>query len=170
MEPVEKSRKKQSSLSLAKSLNENQINAKLRQCKHYLGTFSIDELASLKIALFPCFLIINFDDRSGKGIHWIGIRLDTSHVYVCDSLGGLNPSNRLPQNLIDFLHIQAHNKKLIISKQIQSLNSNACGYYATTFILHLNANKNFSSFLSQFSDSNFDCNDVLVKLLFSQYD
>ena len=170
MEQVEKLRRKQSSQNLAESLNEKQINAKLKQCKHYLGTFSIDELASLKISLFPCFLIINFDERSGTGIHWIGIRLDNSHVYVCDSLGGLEPSNRLPQNLIDFLHIHAHNKKLIINKQIQSLTANTCGYYAATFILHLNFNKTFSSFLSQFSDTNFDCNDVLVKLLFSQYD
>ena len=170
MDSVGKCRKSKLNPDLAKSLSENEINQKLRKCEHYLGTFAMNELASLRISLFPSCLIVNFDDRTEEGSHWIALQLDLTNVYVCDSLGGLKPSKRLPQNLIDFLHIHTHNKTLHISKQLQSLTSDACGYYAATFILHINKNKSFTSFLSQFSDTNFYCNDMLVKLLFNKYD
>ena len=110
-------------------MDENEINEKLRKTNNYLGTYSLDELSSLRISIYPSYLIINMDLRGNSGTHWIGMALYHQDVYLCDSLGTLIPDKRFPIELINFLHLVSFNKKLHISKQLQSYSSNLCGKY-----------------------------------------
>jgi hypothetical protein len=62
-------------------MDENEINQKLRKTENYLGTFSIDELDSLRISLYPSFFIVNLDLRKNVGTHWIAIALFLNNIY-----------------------------------------------------------------------------------------
>lgn len=149
-------------------MDENEINEKLRKTNNYLGTYSLDELSSLRISIYPSYLIINMDLRGNSGTHWIGMALYHQDVYLCDSLGTLIPDIRFPIELINFLHLVSFNKQLHISKQLQSYSSNLCGKYCVFFIFLMSLTNNYLTFLSYFSNK-LDINDCIIILLYNTF-
>ena len=145
-------------------MNENEINRKLNKITNYIGTFALNELSNLRLSIYPSFLVVNLDLRGNQGTHWIGIALYHNDIYVCDSLGTLLPDSRFPIELVNFLHLISFEKRLHITKQLQSLSSSLCGKYTVCFIYIMSVTNNSSSFLSYFS-SNFGINDCIISLL-----
>ena len=86
-----------------KGLREKTI-LRLGKClPSFLGCFAENELASLKLQTFPCFLISNIDTRNMKGSHWIGLGIFKDRVEIFDTLG-FNVFNwsRVPCSLLNF--------------------------------------------------------------------
>ena len=146
-------------------MNENEINQKLRKTENYLGTFAIDELNSLKISLYPSFLVVNLDLRKNSGTHWIAIALYLNDIFICDSLGTLVLA-RFPLELVNFIHLITYNKTLHVTKQLQSLNSENCEKFCILFVKTMSFTNNFSRFLSNFSQ-NYSLNDCIISLLYN---
>ena len=146
-------------------MDENKINQKLRKTENYLGTFAIDELNSLKISLYPSFLVVNLDLRKNSGTHWIAIALYLNHIYICDSIGTLILT-RFPLELVNFIHLITYNKTLHVTKQLQSFNSESCGKFCILFVKTMSFTNNFSCFLSNFS-KNYSLNDCIISLLYN---
>ena len=68
-----------------KTMDENEINALLKNTPGYLGTYARDELNNLKISHYPTYIIVNLDKREQSGSHWIAIAMCPKDVYICDS-------------------------------------------------------------------------------------
>ena len=108
-------------------MEENELNAVLNNVPGYLGTFALDELETLKIRIFPCFLIVNLDLRKNSGTHWIALAIYLNDIFICDSLDTLIPNKRFPKELINFLHVITYKKSIHITQQLQTDFSSLCG-------------------------------------------
>ena len=148
-----------------KPMDESEINHRLRKIKNYLGSFALDELNEIKIVLVPSFFVINLDHRQhGNGTHWIALAVYRKTLIICDSLGGLQPDESFSAELIQFLNPLLQQRKLEMTKRLQPLSSETCGYYCITFIREMSKTNNFIDFLSLFS-SNLRANDLMIKFL-----
>ena len=145
-------------------MDEKRLNKLLRNVKEFQGSFAINELENIEIKSCPDFLVINLDERSGKGTHWIGVGIYQNAVYICDSLGGLVPGKTFPRKLINFLHVHTFNRKLFVTRQLQPIQSDLCGAYCVLFVLEMSKHNSFFSFLSLFT-TNFKQNDKIVSFL-----
>ena len=144
-----------------RNMDENQLNAKLKNVPNYLGTFAINELDGLRIRSYPSYAIVNMDNRWETGSHWIGIGITSDSLFICDSLGSINKEN-IPRDLINFLHLFSGNRKLYISRQLQHINSDTCGFYVIFFVLFMQTHS-FCGFLDSFGQD-VSLNDLLVQI------
>ena len=142
-------------------MNEQKLNSLLRDVPNYQGSFAVNELNQVKLR-FPTFLVVNLDDRSGKGTHWIGLAIYMKKVYICDTLGGLLPDNKSPKNWLYFLKLISNERELVITKKLSD--EGLCGLFCVTFIKEMSRTNNFSEFVSLFT-SDLSTNDTVVKFL-----
>ena len=145
-------------------MEENELNRQLRNVQNHLGSYAVDELHEIKVSNYPSFIIVNLDERNGIGTHWLALAIYQNELFICDSLGGLTPDKKIPQQLIDFLHIFASHRKLFITKQLQHLSASTCGLYCLTFIKQMEKYNCLGEFLRLFT-TNLRQNDSLVKFL-----
>ena len=145
-------------------MDENELNKRLKDVKRYIGSFAVDELSQIKFHDYPCFLIINMDCRNWKGSHWIALAIYPQNLYICDSLGGIKPTENISQELIDFLKNISQFRKVCLTKQLQSLSSSLCAEYCIVFVEEMSRRHSFKKFLDYFSE-NFEDNDSLVQFL-----
>ena len=145
----------------SEKMNENEINAKLKGIRNYLGSFAVNELSDLRIRYYPAYIITNLDNRWETGSHWVAIAIDVDHIYVCDSLGAVGP-NHLPKDIINFLHLYTCNRQLHITRKLQKTSASTCGFYAIFFILYLQSHS-FCDFLDSFTKDP-SLNDALVQI------
>lgn len=152
---------------VTESVGEEEINKQLADCSNYIGTFAIDEILNIKIKEYPVCFVLNLDERKNSGTHWIALYMYSHSIYICDSLGGLNPSDDFPSELIIFLNIMAYQKHFFITKQLQCLTSPTCGYYCILFV-KLMCENNFQLFQSLFTN---DCleNDKNIKNILQKH-
>lgn len=143
---------------------ESELNHRLRKVKNYLGTFAIDELNEIKVTSFPTFVGINLDKRRDTGSHWIALAIYMKDLFICDSLGGILPTNEFPLLLINFLNLLLSTRRLHMTKQLQFKDSDLCGEYCILFVREMSNHHNFNSFLSVFTCNTLQ-NDTLVKFL-----
>ena len=146
------------------NMEESVINNQLKRVPNYLGSYAVDELHDLKVSYYPSFIIINLDERHGTGTHWIAVAIYQNTIYLCDSLGGINPTRTIPIQLINFLHAFTTKRKLCITKQLQPKSSGTCGLYCILFIHEMSQNHSFTEFL-RFFTTDLHQNDILVKFL-----
>ena len=90
-----------------------------------------------------------------------------NEVYICDSLGGIMPDKKFPTALINFLHLMLFSRVLIITKQLQPLDSEKCGQYAVVFIKEMSKNNSFQNFMKLFTHD-FKQNDNIISFLCNQ--
>ena len=148
----------------SRRMDENELNAILKNTPGYLGTYARDELNNLKISHYPSFIIVNLDLRKQNGSHWIAIAMFPNDVYICDSLGALMPTPHFPSQLINFLYRVSFQRRLHITRRLQADNSTNCGLYCIYFIQMMVKN-NFADFLSKFCN-NYCLNDLIIELYF----
>ena len=142
-------------------MNEQQLNNLLQAVPNYQGSFAVDELNQVKIT-YPTFLVVNLDERNGRGNHWIGVAIYMKNVFICDTLGGLLPDNKLPQQWINFLKLLLIDRQLVITKKLSE--KGLCGLFCVTFIKEMSHKNNFCSFISLFS-TDLSTNDTVVEFL-----
>lgn len=139
-------------------LNTNQINSILKN-NHitFNGCYSKDRLPMLQNGWY----VVNMQNsRAGNGTHWVCMNVCGNNIFYIDSFGCIYPN--------EIRNIAGNRNIYFNHKQIQSLDSTACGYFCIYFI-------SCSSFynikimnraLCQFS-SNPDNNDMILKKLLS---
>ena len=145
-------------------MDEIRINQLLKNVPRYQGSFALDELKNVEIKTFPEFIVVNLDNRSENGSHWIALAIYQNYVYICDSLGGIIPGKKFPSALINFLHVLLFSRKLVITKQLQPIDSDKCGAYSVVFIREMSAHHSFYYF-SQLFTTNLQQNDNIVYFL-----
>ena len=145
-------------------MDEREINSRLKNVKRYIGSFAADELYQIKFHDYPSFVIINMDCRNWKGSHWIALAIYPQHLYICDSLGGIKPTETIPQELINYLNHISQFRRVCVTKQLQSLSSSLCAEYCIHFVKEMSRTNSFKNFLEYFSDD-FEKNDSIIQFL-----
>ena len=141
-------------------LSNIQIINFLKCCPNFIGCYPEDKLPSL-ITSFPCFLIVNIDNSSMKGSHWLAIGIFEDRIEIFDPLGfEILNWPRIPCYLLSFLHKFSQTRVIYLSKRIQSNNSVLCGYYCINYIVF----RQISSWkkIQNFFDNNTSKNDSLL--------
>jgi len=112
----------------------DQINAILRNMPGFLGVFPNDGLHSVDPKVFlsdaRVFGVVNFHNEGQEGSHWVCFYRgkDAKNVEYFDPFG-VYPTKEMEGFLNRFgLPI------VLVIRQIQPLDSEACGYYVTEFI------------------------------------
>lgn len=109
-----------------KMLNSNEL---VNIGREYLGISINIYSRNVGPEVYPIgFYIINLDDASGKGTHWVAmIKPNNKCILWFDSFGFPAPQEQLNAFLAD------HDKVFYNKRQIQDLNSILCGYYCLGF-------------------------------------
>ena len=121
------------------------------------GIFSKDRLPSLKKG----FYIINIQNSDeGSGTHWTCLYYSNDDSLYFDSFGFAAP-----------MEVQQHLKNYSYNdKQVQNIDSTACGYYCIAFIKFLHnktdKEKSFLTFLKLFNLQTFKNDKILYDLLY----
>ena len=116
------------------------------------GVFSRDNVPSLR----ENFYVVNLDDKSGAGTHWVVIfNIGLPCIYF-DSFG-VQP----PEEVIG--RMRKTNKHMIMNTyRIQDLNSINCGFFCIYVIDKLLRGRQFIDILTNFDALNFKANDNLI--------
>ena len=132
----------------------------LTRVKNFIGVFPQDFLLHSQIYPPACF-VVNLDVSSQPGSHWLAVYLDDSSVEVFDSLG-LDPKTwtRKPTILLNFIKSKLKNRKLRISRKLQTDSSNFCGVFSL-FFLFLRPFLTFRQ-ISNFFTSDLKLNEKLL--------
>ena len=144
-------------------MEEQRLNKMLENVPNYLGSFAVDELSAVQPNDHRNLLVVNLDERTGVGSHWIAMAIDLKNVYICDSLGGISPTKFVSQSWINFLYLLSRTRSICITKQLQNLNSGLCGLYSVLFVQEMN-NGSFEDFLRLFT-LDVNKNDEIVQFL-----
>ena len=142
------------------------ITNSLKCSSNFLGCYAEDELDSLKLTSFPCFLIANIDSSNMKGTHWIAIGVFKDTIEIFDSLGfDIFNWPRIPCTLLNFLHNLSVSRRVIVAPCIQSNRSTLCGFYSIYYVIR----RRFSSFTETtncFDTQNLEYNDSILSKFF----
>lgn len=110
----------------------------------------------------PCALVVNTDESTKPGAHWVAMYVDTEgRGYYFDSYG-LPPA--VPQH-IDRLRRNSVSYEWSIP-QLQSIDSSVCGQFCIAFLFYMSHGYNLHRFCSLFSTDTLD-NDRLSMTLFN---
>ena len=103
----------------------------------WLGTYARDQIPQLKHERRPYALVINKDEGSKPGEHWLALYApcDSTKIEMFDSFG-------LPPNCYG-LDNSLSCKILFSSRSIQELSTKVCGHYALLFIYHRSRGHSF---------------------------
>ena len=144
-------------------ISADKISRLLRCRPNFIGCYAEDEIASLTIYSYPCYVIVNTDSQEMKGSHWIALGIYRSKIEIIDPLGfKIFKWSRIPCGLLKFLHLMSQTKTISVLKAIQSDSSILCGYFC---ILYIVQRYNVKKFQRQFS-SNLARNDTILMKLF----
>ena len=145
-------------------LNCCTINSLLHNIPNFIGCFSSDEIQNILIDSLPLKLIVNLDNSSKNGSHWLAIRVDKRSVEIFDPLGfKLDKWPTIPFPLIDFIRNITYRRKLLISRELQPRNSYFCGFYCIFYFL----SREISSFhaIVKYFSTDLSKNDRILKNL-----
>ena len=115
------------------------------------GVFSRDNLQKIKDGAS----IINLDEYSDIGTHWVALHVNNSNVIYFDSFG----VEHIPKEIKTF--INNNNIKTNITR-IQAYDSIMCGYFCTGFIDFMFKGKTLTKYANLFSPNNFEKNDDII--------
>ena len=121
---------------------------------HFRRVVSYDELSGYEKE--TGFFVVNLDESTGPGTHWVCLHLNNTRTEYFDSLGNE------PKKLVPFLS----NLKcdyIYNIKQLQSNDSDVCGDYCVLFCYLRSRGYTFEQILDSFSHDLIQ-NDNLVRL------
>ena len=112
------------------------ITKALKCSPNFIGCFAENQLKSLTVTHFPCFLIVNVDSTETNGSHWLAIGIFKNSIEIFDPLGfTIFNWARVPCDLLDFLHRMSLTRQVRVSPRIQSDQSTFCGFYCIFYII-----------------------------------
>ena len=100
--------------------------------------------------------VINLDEYSDIGTHWVALYVKNNDVTYFDSFG----VEHIPKEIKAFIDLS-----LSITAntfRIQAYNSIMCGYFCIGFIDFMLAGKTLTEFTNLFSPNNFKKNDDII--------
>ena len=99
--------------------------------------------------------VINLDEYSDIGTHWVSLYVNNKTVTYFDSFG----VEHIPEEIKKFIN----NKNIIANIfRIQAYHSVMCGCFCTGFIDYMLKGNSLTDFTSLFSLNNFKKNDDLI--------
>ena len=103
--------------------------------------------------------VINLDEYSDIGSHWIVLYVNNKTVTYFDSFG----LEHIPKEIKKFI-----NTKNIIGNiyRVQNYDSIMCGYFCIGFINYMFKGKSLTDFTNLFSPNNFKNNDDIISNYF----
>ena len=132
-------------------LNNFEIQKYYQNELRFNGVFSRDNLQKIKDEAY----IINLDEYSDIGTHWVALYVQNNDVTYFDSFG----VEHIPKEIRTF--ISNKNIKTNIFR-IQAYDSIMCGYFCIGFIDFMLAGKTLIEFTNLFSPNNFKRNDDII--------
>ena len=115
------------------------------------GVYSRDNLPKIKEGTY----VINLDEYSDIGTHWVSLYVENNNVTYFDSFG----VGHIPKEIKAF--INNRNIKTNIFR-IQAYDSIMCGYFCIGFIDFMLATKTLTEYTNLFSSNNFMKNDDVI--------
>ena len=133
-------------------LTNFEIQAYYRNEPRFIGVYSRDNLADkIKDGAY----VINLDEYSGIGTHWIALYVNKKTVTYFDSFG--------------IKHISKEVKKFVNNKnktanifRIQAYDSLMYGYFCIGFIDYMFMGKSLTDYTNTFSPNNLKKNDGII--------
>jgi hypothetical protein len=126
---------------------------------YYIGCFASDQIPKVNPEKFPTCFVLNTDESTRPGEHWIALFLTSPlHVEYFDSLGQWPPiSEKIHQFLSQFPHL-VHNGDI----KVQSDLSSSCGEHVIYFIHMRCKGHSFKEILKRLTSTKTKP-DILVK-------
>ena len=119
------------------------------------GVYSRDNLSKIKDGAY----IINLDEYSDIGTHWVALWVNNNNVTYFDSFG----VEHIPKEITKF--IENRNIKTNIFR-IQAYDSIMCGFFCIGFIDFMFKGKSLTDYRNLFSPNGFKKNeDTILKIL-----
>ena len=115
------------------------------------GVYSRDNLPKIKDGAY----VINLDEYSDIGTHWVALYVQNNDVTYFDSFG----VEHIPKEIRTF--ISNKNIKTNIFR-IQAYDSIVCGYFCIGFIGFMLAGKTLTEYANLFSPNSFKKNDCII--------
>ena len=100
--------------------------------------------------------VINLDEYSDIGTHWIALHVNNKTVTYFDSFGVEHIPKEIKKNI--------NNNKNIIANvfRIQAYDSVMCRYFCIGFINYMIMGKSLTDYTNHFSPNNFKKNDDII--------
>ena len=119
-----------------KGAKKSKINRMLSCTPNFIGCFAENQLSDVVVTSFPCTMIINLDHDKMPGSHWVALHITQESLEIWDTLGfRILHWPRIPCTLLNFLHRMVVNRRLVVSKRIQSSQSILCGYFCIYYVI-----------------------------------
>ena len=126
----------------------------------FIGVYSRDNLPNkIKDGVY----VINLDEYSDIGTHWIALYVENNDITYFDSFG----VEHIPKEIINFISrslpsaLQNKNIKTNIFR-IQAYDSIMCGYFCIGFIDFMFKRKTLTEYTNLFSTNDFKRNDDTI--------
>lgn len=143
----------------------NQFLNKFRRKNLKIIVCAIDKLPKRRLRNnIDYAFVVNLSKSTSIGSHWISIYIDKfrSGYFMCSY--GFKPRS---YQLHDFLRKNCR-RVLYNNRQLQQLQSNVCGMYASYFIIHMAKGHSFHDFADKFS-KNLLINDHFIAKVYNYY-
>ena len=116
------------------------------------GTYSRDNLSNkIKDGAY----VINLDEHSDIGTHWIAVYVKNNNITYFYSFG----VEHIPKDIIKFIG----RKNVIVNIfRIQAYDSIMCGYFCIGFINFMFKGRSLTAYTNLFSPNNFRKNDKII--------
>ena len=137
-------------------LTNFEIQAYYQNEPRFIGVFSRDNLPDkVKEGTY----LINLDEYSDIGTHWIALYVNNKTVTYFNSFG----IEHIPKEVKKFI-----GSRNIISNiyRIQNYDSIMCGYFRIGFIDYMFRGKSLTDYTNLFSPNNFNKNDDIILTIF----
>ena len=134
------------------------IESYLAEDDQFLGCFPKNKLPPFP-SQFPKSLIVNTDEASKPGEHWVALVLTNKKCFYFDSFG-------LP--IVDFQisrFLKGYEKVSYSNTCIQDVKSNKCGEFCIAFLQNVKSKKSYMEFVNKFDVFNLKLNDEIVNYI-----
>ena len=116
------------------------------------GVYSRDNLPKIKDGAY----VINLDEYSDIGTHWVALYVQNNNVTYFDSFG----VEHIPKEIKAFIDRSLSITTTIF--RIQAYDSIMCGYFCIGFIDFMHAGKTLTEFTNLFSPNGLKKNDDII--------
>lgn len=142
-------------------LSTSQVNDILDFIPHYKGCFPNDYVRRHKPDRLE-YLVLNLQNSNQGGSHWVAIvnRPDCKNIEYYDSFG-LPPTEDVAKYML-----KSGKTVLYNSNQVQGINSSACGFFASYFIIQRSYNISPYEVVYHFDLNDMDYNEYSLAKYF----
>ena len=126
-----------------------------------VGVYAADRIP--KVLSTPAAIVVNTDDHTKPGTHWVAIYIDNNRFGTYFDSYGLAPASK---HHIDRLQRNCHSFSWN-TMELQSIDSTCCGQYSVIFLYHMCHGKRINAFLRLFTRDTRK-NDLLIVTYFKR--